>query len=52
MLNRDHHQYPSLLYVRREQAFMEYLDRLVVMFGDLLAYPKTEEELFSWLGDI
>ena len=33
--------------------FMEYLDKLVVIFtGDTLVYPKTEEESFSWLGNI
>ena len=42
-----HFKYPM------NRNFMEYLDKLVVvLFGDLLAYPKTEEEPFSWLGNI
>ena len=32
MLNYDHHQCPILLYVPHEQVFMEYLDRLVVIY--------------------
>ena len=41
---------PTYFMYLMNKVFMEYLDKLVVIFifGNILVYPKTEEESLSW----
>ena len=40
------------MYPMNKSSWSTWTSWLSSLFGDLLAYPKTEEEPFSWLGNI